>query len=388
MPTMKHLIAAAVAGALLASPLASPTLAQTTQPADRPATRPADLTEFEALFVDAAEAYEALPEDQQQAIAQGPRVDEASADAAKEALEAFVPLFERAAAMDLDAVEPPAADVAALEPRRYTAGINPLVSAVLAVLSPAVSDDEASAEQAAQHAVAVAGLMVPLSAGESTGPWFSAANADAVIRQTVAGRAGSITPATLRDLAAVPPLEDFNLVTGREGEALAAYMRASDELPDFVPRIAEQRDIADDEIATWRQEWADPERREQLINEYELYFDVEVELARLRDEPERMEQFLTEWEAGHERDSLWLSRYTLVSPREAYELEFRQRAIRDLFAVVAAGRETDDLQGAILAAGSVTGGGKIQGQGGEGGRLLLIADVPLGDRPAIVPVGR
>ncbi len=385
MPVMKRFLTAAVAATLFASPARAQS---TTVPATAPATRPANLTPLEELLTDAADVFTNLSESQQQAIARGPRVDADNADAAVEALEVFKPLFVRAGELDLEAVEPPTADVSAAAPRPFSAGINPLVSAALAGLSEAVADTEEKANEAARHATAVAGLLVPLSAGESTAYWFSAANADAVIRQTVAGRSGSITPQTLRDLADLPPLQDFAVVTGQEGKALAVYMRQTDDLPNFVPLLAERRGIAADEVEVWRKEWADPERREQLIGEYELYFDVEVELAKLRGEPAKMREFLEEWEAGHERDSLWLSRYSLVSPREAYELEFRQRAIRDLFTVVAAARETGDISGAIDVAGTVSGGGAIQARPGNDGRLLLIAELPLGERPAIVPVGR
>ena len=362
----------------------STTPATTTQPA---ATRPADATPIVSLFYDAADAFEALTDEQKQAMAAGPRAAEADLDAAQAIVDAFGPLLDRAGELDLDAAELSGLDAGAVDMPEYFGGINPLVSAAMVGLAPQLAEDGETLQTAAERAVNAAAMLRPLTRTSSTTLWFLAANADGVLRQTMGGRSLSIPAETMNRMATLPPLRDFHLITGEEGRELAELLRDSDELPPFLVQLAEAKEIAADDVATWRADWADPDRKAALIEEYELYFDVEVELAKLTDDTEAMERFLKEWEAGHENESLWLSRQSLMSPREAYALQFRQRAIADLFTVVAAGAAEEDLSAAVEAAKTVTGGGVIQARGGGDGRLLLVADVPLGEVPAILPVG-
>ena len=366
----------------------------TTAPAStRPSTRPVDAMEasspMTALLQEASEAFEGLSEGQQAALAAGPGAAAVDLDDAKAALAVMNPILDRAGELDLAAIEPPEMSVAATDLPDWVGGITPMVMASMANLSPQLTEgDEAALDAAAGRVIDVAALLRPLSSGSNTSLWFAAANADTALHQTLAGRALSVPPETLKRMADLPPLRDFDQITGEEGDALAKYMRESDELPAFLVELAEAKEVDEAEVEQWKKDWADPDRRAELIEEYDLYFAVEVELAKMLDKPEAMDRYLKEWEAQHERESQWLSRYSLMSPRSAYATQFRQRATSDLFAVLAAGSTEEDLPAALEAAGEVAGGGEIQARPTPDGRVFLIAPVPLNDEPVFLPVGQ
>ncbi len=377
MAMLRPLLVVATAFALAAPVSAQePTTRPTTQPTTQPTTRPADLGEFATLLYDAAEVYIAL-DIEERGLLQSPAEPEATA-----VLDKLRPLVDRAMLLDLSTLDVPQVDPIDFDPR-LVAGMNTLTAAVVGEMARERSPTREQADAAARRMIAVAGLLRPFSEITGTSFWFRAVRTDASFTRWFAVRSVSLSPETRLQMATLPPLRPFHESTGEEGKLLVERLRASDELPEFVTRAAFRIDEADREatIESWRADWANPETKKKLIDEYELYFDVEVEIAALVGEPEQLAEFLDEWERGHENESLWLSRYTLQSPREAYADQYRQRVLRELLAVGVSGIEQRNFGKAVNAVGTVSTGAEIElSQQREAARLR--ADVPLADAPA------
>ncbi|MEM7808225.1 MAG: hypothetical protein AAF561_08960, partial [Planctomycetota bacterium] len=97
--------------------------------------------------------------------------------------------------------------------------------------------------------------------------------------------------------------------------------------------------------------------------------------------------FLEAWEESHEDQARWLARYTLVSPRQAYALQYRVQTLRDLYATAVAGLVERDFRAAVAAAGETSTGETIQLRM-QPNVAVLRAQVPLSDEPADLYISR
>ena len=238
------------------------------------------------------------------------------------------------------------------EPDWY-AGVNPLVAVAAAKLTAAGAGGAVDAAALDAHAMRVA--LRAVSRGPGTRYWFDAVNGDLGLMTRIAARLGDVRPATLDRLAAdLPPPRDFAESTGSEGEQLVEILRGSDDLPDWVRSNAEAPDLPPGTLEEWRADWRDAETKRRLIEEYELYFDLEVELADQFEAGDRGRflESLRDWELGHDAEAMWLARNTLMSPRVAYGLLARHRATAELFDAAIEGVRTGDLRAAAKSAGA------------------------------------
>lgn len=287
--------------------------------------------------------------------------------------------FETLRESDLDRdIEWP--ETGTMEPPEWYEGANPLVAAAAVKLSDAYSGSGGEKlDEAVKDAVAVRKLLRPISRGPGTFYWFDAANAEIGLMQRLGGRLRDMTAEQLDAVAAeLPPLRPFPESTQEEGRRLAEDLRQSEELPQWVLESAEREEVPASEIERWKQDWADPETKKRLINEFELYYAVEVEMGGKRG-TEEFEQALQDWELAHERESYWLSRYTLMTPRTAYSRDALLSATSDLFAAAVAGVKADDLAAAAEAAGV-----RLVSQPGVD--FLVKDNVPLSDEPAVLAI--
>jgi hypothetical protein len=317
--------------------------------------------------------------------------DDVDADALAEALDAVQPHLDTLAEADLEGVRLAFDDEAAFaEPPEWAKGISPMLAVAAAGLTDVAAEpgDREAVARAVRRAQAARAVLRPLSYWPSTSYWFQAAEADLALVRRMGARALSLSAEDAADFVELPPLRLFHEATRQEGELLAADLRDSgDELPQWV-QDSLGRGVEDEATReAYVAEWSDAERREELIREFELYYAVEIELAKHLDDPETLVRFLEEWELGHETESYWLSRYALMSPRTAYALQFQQQAAEDLLAVAWAAAQVRDMRAAVRTAGNVRSGGEIR-TAGRDGKGFLIAPVPLSERPAVLPVGR
>lgn len=287
--------------------------------------------------------------------------------------------FETLREADLDAeIEWPETGV--MEPPEWYEGLNPLVAAAAAKLSDAYSGNNGEKlAEAVKDVVAVRKMLRPISRGPGTFYWFDAANADIGLMQRLGARLRDMNDEQLDAVAAdLPPLRPFPESTQEEGRRLAEDLRKSEELPGWVLESAERQEVPASEVERWKEDWADPAKKERLLNEFDLYYAVEVELGRKRGTAE-FEQALRDWEAAHERESLWLSRHTLMTPRVAYSRDAVLSATQDLFATAVAGVKENDLPAAAEAAG-------VRLVERPGMTFLVEDDVPLSDEPVVLAI--
>ncbi|MEM7807838.1 MAG: hypothetical protein AAF561_06990, partial [Planctomycetota bacterium] len=302
-----------------------------TQPTTQPATRPVDLSVLETLLYDVADELVAMSDEERQSL----REPSAESDVAMGKLR---PHLERVGELDLATLEVPAIDPVDFDVRLVT-GLQGLASVAIGDLSREVSTTPDAIDAAGRRAVDLAQLLPVYSRMTGTTFWFQASELDRALLRWFASRSASMTPETREAMAAVPRLRAFHESTGEEGKLLVERLRQADELPEWVASAAgrvEGRE-ADDVLVEWRADWADPATKAVLIEEYDLHFAVEVEMAELTSRPAELTDFLEAWEESHEDQARWLARYTLVSPRQAYALQYRVQTLRDLYATAVAG---------------------------------------------------